>query len=390
MNHAPSSLRIAVLSLCLFCCNALAAEQSVPYDPAAGHLLRDIPVQLVLLNDELKVQLAYANAGLDPALMPNYYDNPVPGVPTGVGILAGALGASLGQAIANASLYEKAERAVLPAYSALQAAQCKLPEAASLSDGLERSIRSSTWGTATPVNRLVVGPQQRLDKLLDTEQPRQVLLASYSMSPDFSTLITSVDLSVYSNVVAGGRKRWQTNPAWSNLLIVFSRQVALPPKLDQDIAELVSTENARFARTSAGKLISAANDGDAVARKKAHRLVSEHEQYLREAKKKKWTPAMTAARNSRYWIADGCAALAAAMESNARELEMLLAQLYAGELPPALSGKTTLKEIAQRNMEPDPTPPEHRRVTAELGNTYLSRFGQDRVVPFNLRSWYSP
>lgn len=390
MDHESSSLWVAGLSLCLFCSNAIAAEQTVPYDPAAGQTLRDIPVQLVLLNDELKVQLAYANASLDPALMPNYYDNPVPGVPTGVGILAGALGASLGQAIANASLYEKAERAVLPAYQQLQAAQCKLPQAASLSEGLERSIRGSTWGTTTPIHRLVMGPQQRLDKLLDVEQPRQVLLASYSMSPDFSTLITSVDLSVYSNVVAGARKRWQTNPAWSNLLVVFSKQVALPPKLDQDIAELVSAENERFARTPAKKLISEANEGDAVARKQALRLVSEHEQYLREAKKKRWTPAMTAARNSRYWIANGCAPLAAAMESNARELETLLAQLYAGKLPPALPEKTTLKEMAQRNLEPDPTPTDNRRVTAELGNTHLSRFGGDRIVPYNLHSWYSP
>lgn len=390
MNYASSGLLAAGLSLCLSCAKATAAEQAVPYDPAASQALRDIPVHLVLLNDELKVQLAYAYTSVDPSLLP-YYNAPVPGLSTGAGIAAGALGAALGEAIANAAQYERAEKAVVPGYGQLQAARCTLPAASGLADGLERGIRRSTWGATTPVQRLFLDEQQKLDKLVDQNQPRQVLLASYSMSPDFSTVITSVNLSVYSDVLAGAPKRWQARPAWSNLLIVFSEQVtAAPPKSEQDITDLVTAENERFARTPAAQLIAAANDGDPFSRKQALHLVKEHEQYLREARKKKWTPAMTAARNSRHWISNGCAPLSAALEANARELETLLERLYAGELPPALPPKTTIKDMARRSLEPDPTPAGTRKVTAELGNTYLSRRAGDVVVPYNLNTWYSP
>ena len=390
MNYASSGLLAAGLSLCLSCANASAADQAVAYDPAASQALRDIPVYLVLLNDELKVQLAYTYTSVDPSLLP-YYNAPVPGLSTGAGIAAGALGAALGEAIANAAQYERAEKAVVPAYGQLQGARCTLPAASGLADGLERGVRRSAWGATTPMQRLVLGDQQKLDKLLDQNQPRQVLLASYSMSPDFSTVITSVNLSVYSNTFAGAPKRWQTRPAWSNLLIVFSEQVAAPPpKTEQDTTGLVLAENERFARTPAAQLIAAANNGDPFSRKQALHLVKEHEQYLREARKKKWTPAMTAARNSRYWTSNGCAPLSAAIESNARELETLLERLYAGELPPALPPETTVKEVARRSLEPDPTPAGTRKVTAELGSTHLSRRVGDVVVPYNLHSWYSP
>jgi len=355
---------------------------------AASQSIREIPVHIVLLNDKLEAQIAYQYRTVDPIFAQNAMNN-FPGAYTGAGIVAGALGMAIGDAIVNAGLREAAEKEVEAAYSHLQQAACRLPPSAALADTVERTVRASSWGSSVPVHKSLLDANKSLADVVDSKQERHVLTLSYSLTPDFATVITSLNENVYSPSIAGSPKRWQSRPAWSNQLLAFSEYMQVPDKSAKDIEDAVAAENARYASTGAAALISKANAGDIRARKKAVALVKTHERILSEARGEFWTTGQTAVWRSRNWTANECALLVQALERNRGELADMLTRLYDGTLP----------ALAEEHSDPDSTltvsvgivPKEKTRaVVQESEGMYASRLAGDYSSTVYLYSWYLP
>jgi hypothetical protein len=243
-------------------------------------------------------------------------------------------------------------------------------------------------GPASQPKVVTLGPKQDVDDVVDRKSERRVLTGSSSITPDFSTVVTSLKIDVYSAAIEGADRRWETRPVRTDRLVVASDQVRIEPKTQDDIDALVKAENERFAAGPTQDLIAKANAGDRAARKKALKEQWRHDFRLKEARQTNWTPATAALKHAGIWVADDCSLLTGALRSNNAELERMLVALHDGSLPgQELAGDEGKIDI----MQPLPGEQDGVRMVNPLpGNTFLSRRGGDYASLAYLYTWYEP
>lgn len=394
MRHAVACRLLAGLCLASVAVHAPAADAPDFYARNADHL-RDIPVHVVVLNADLRTQLPYGTSGYDPYLssfLQSSINNTlatIPGLSMGQAVAAGAAGGLIAGAIIAAAEKEAAESVVEAAHATLQQAQCALPDGKELARALGEGASHAPWAGDAAPRSFVLDARQDVADVVDTKARRHVLAATYSMTPDFSTVITALKVDIHTDGIDGADRRWASKPVRTERLIVFSDQVQIAPKSAEDIEVAVALEKDRFAAGPASGLIAKANAGDVHARRRAAALVRAHERLLDEARAPNWTPAAAAARRSSIWAADGCQLLVASLNANNEELRRLVVDLYGAGLP--VPGSTETEDARIDIMSPLATEePGVRKTHALPGNVYLSRRGGDYATLMHLYTWYKP
>lgn len=395
MKHDATCGLLACLALALAPIQAQADDDAGFY-AANAERLREVPTHVVVLHPELRTQLPYGVSRYDPHLSSTMASSissnlaGMPGVSFGQAVGAGIAGGLIAGAIVSAVEKNAAESMVEDAHANLQQAGCALPDGADLARTLAESAAQAPWAGGTVPPGVVLGEKQDVEDVVDARAPRHVLVATYSLTPDFSTVVTSLMVDTYADGFEGSdARRWASRPLRSDRLLVFSDQVALPDKSAAEIEAAVAREEARYAAGPIADLVAKARTGDVHARKKAVALMREHERLMRAAQAPDWTPAQAAAHRSALWTADGCQPLATALAANNEELGRLLGALYASTLP--VAEPRPKKAPPVDIMSPLPTEEAGvRRTLALPDNFWLSRRGGDYAPLAHLYTWYTP
>ena len=385
----------AGLLLSLAATNVQAAGEPGFYAEHAD-VLRNVPVHVVLLNEDLRTQLPFGTNTIDPQmtsmLLQNAINNSlatVPGLSMGEAIAAAGAGGLLAGAIIYGIEKETAESAVEPAHLILQQANCTLPDGHALASAVREGVSGAPWAAGVEPRTVSLGKKRNVDAVVNAGSERHVLSATYSMTPDFSTLVTSLKIDIYSSNVGEGDHKWASRPARTERLVVLSDQVRIDPKTQDDIDLAVRLEHERLASGPAKELIASANAGDYQARKQVAPMVRAHEARLREARMPDWTPAAAAAKRSQVWAASGCQLLVDALHANNREIGGMVADLYADRLPSLAPEEP--KNIRINTMGPlADEEPGIRKTLSLPGNLHLSRRGGDHASLAHLYTWYKP
>ena len=353
-------LPLAAAVLACACGTAHAAKDAPErHDPSQGELLSGMALHAVAAHDRLKSQITYGYIDVGDTITNatnSLYMN-TPGLSYGSAAAAGLAGGLIATALINAEAKASAQHQVRDANTEFERAQCKLSNTDALLGAIERSVAGTPWGAGRDIQRHVLAPDQSVDDLVTQDEPRYELVATYSMTPDYSALVTSVTLGAYSPQLPGAPSRWQKKPAWSDDLVVVSDIVPLADKTPADIEAAVARETARYADSGVYKLIQAANAGDRTARRDASAMLRTHKSRMREAKGERWTPREAAAARARIWAADDCSLVRAALTQGATDIETLLGRLFAGSLPAqseAVQPAVPLREDSDRVIQPLP------------------------------------
>lgn len=341
------------------------------YTPDRAALAASLPVHVVAFNERVLPQLSFEREDYPNDLVPVYYtpqfQNPV-GLGTGESILlAGALGNTLGNALAKGMHYAVAKTRAQAAYRPLKLAQCDLPVAVPMQALVREAIARSAWGANAAPKPLSLEDGD-LDDRIDADQPRQIFLASSSFSPDLTALVTSLDIAAFAPEGDTGRG-WRKQPLWRDQLIVVSDPLPpLPDKSAADIERMVADEQARYAASGNEALVRKVNaEGRGASRADRQAAANgqrTHASKLREARQDEWSDNALAERRAQLWSQDQCASLRTAFDQSSAELARMLDALYAQRLPPRLSrrDKAGEDEVAGE-----------RRVRALPGGVYVSR-----------------
>lgn len=331
---------LAVGLLCLVPTAAMAARpKPAGFDPTRAETLSTLPVRIVVLNDRVQSQWAYGSYSVSgdfmaQAMVNNAVNNAISaGMSSGAAIGAGALGGAIAGAIIDANMRSQARREVERADRLFDERQCKLELGNSFAGAVERSIAARSWGASLAPRRDVVGDGQELDALLADTPERQQFTISYSMTPDYAHLVTTIHVSTHAAALKPADAR-KNDPAWFDELVIVSDPMPLADKTPDDVNAAIEAENARHLATGMAALVKAANAGDRKARKEAVALTQTHRTNMREARQAKWTPGEAALQRATAWSADGCAPLQAAAEQQVLESESLIGRLFSGDLPP--------------------------------------------------------
>ena len=372
---------VAAVLVCA--CGAAHAAKDRPqgHDPSHDELLSSMAVHAVAAHDRLKSQITYGyiDVGATAANATNNLYASTPGLSYGSAAAAGLAGGLIASALINAEAKASAKNQVRDANTEFDRAQCKLSNTDALLGAIERSVGGTPWGAERSVQRHVLAQDQSVDDLVPQDEPRYELVATYSMTPDYSALVTSVALAAYSAQLPGAPTRWQKKPAWSDDLVVVSDIVPLARKTPADVEAAISRETTRYADTGAYKLIQAANAGDRTARRAASGLLRTHQVRMREAKGAEWTLREAATARARVWTVDDCSLVRSALTQGATDIETLLSRLFAGSLPSRVETGETVVPLR------DDT---DRVVQVRPDGQYVAR-AADADAPLGWRySWY--
>lgn len=341
LHTARTALAVGLLCLAPSAAHA-ARPKPTGFDPARAAAVSALPVRVVVLNDRLRSQWAYGAYSLSAdfaaqAAVNNVVSNAIAsGMSSGAAIGAGALGGAIAGAIIDANMRAQARGQVERADALLAGRGCRLDLAVPLADAVDRAIRASSWGMATSPRRDVVAPGQKTGDLLADTPERQQFTVTYSMTPDYEYLVTSINVATYAAALKPEKAR-RDDPAWVDELVIVSDPMTLAEKTPADVEAAVAAELERHRATGMAALVKAANSGDREARKQAVKLTDEHRRNMKEAKAAQWTPGEAAARRAAMWAADACAPLRAAADAQVAEAEALLGRLFRGELPARVS-----------------------------------------------------
>ena len=309
------------------------AKDPPGFDPAGAVSLKDIPVEVVVANDRLRVQMAWETISIDPQIAQNAM-NGMPGMSTGAGIAASAAGGAIAGLIINASIKSAANKQARAGAEVIDGASCDLPHGEALAAAAEQAVKGTPWGAAATIQRHVLAEGQKLETLVPNSRPRLTIALSYSLATDFATVMTTAEVQVFAPSIPGATEHWQTEPAWSDHVVYVSDMIDVPAKSQAAIDKAVADENARYAQTGLDALIEKANKfDDTLARRKAVEIMKEHELALRDAQRKDWTFDETRLERTRLWTENGCGRLRTALDGNDAGMRQVLSQLFAGQLP---------------------------------------------------------
>jgi hypothetical protein len=383
-----SSLNKGLLMAAGLLCVAPAAfakdKPQAGFDPEHASALATVPVEIVLLNDRLRTQYTYQFVSVDPSIAQQSLAAIGPGVPYSPGgVAAGAVGGAIASALINAEMEAQARRLVEPALGTLRLAQCELDVGDALAGSIDAAVKASPWGASAPVARHVLsGKKDTLREVIAENRARYVFAASYSMTPDFSAVITTINASAYADTLPGAPRNWQKKPAWSDQVVIVSDRLHPLARTADDVAREIAREEARYKASDVNRLIREANAGDSYARTEAKRMMDDHKRALKRANETEWVPASIADRRSEMWSADGCARLKAALDANHREVGVVLAKLFAGELGEHLLTEPMaafVEPVQVAPASPADAPAPERKVYVAPGNLYISRETDDLI-----------
>lgn len=318
---------------------ALAARpKPTGFDPARAEVLAPLPHRVVVMNDRLRSQWAYggyhiaSDFGAQAAINNAVGHAIASGMSTGAAVGAGALGGVIAGAIIEANLRAQASQQVGRADALFAEQGCKLDLGTPLADAVARAVAARPWGAQVLPRRDVVTARQKLDDLVEDTPERQQFTVSYSMTPDYAHLVTTIDVATHAAALKQAKAR-KDDPAWTDEIVIVSDAMEIADKTPADVEAAVAAEQARHRATGVGALIKAANAGDADARREAVKLTDVNRRNLKEARQPQWTPGDAARKRASLWAADGCAPLRAAADQQVAEAEALLGRLFRGELP---------------------------------------------------------
>lgn len=334
--------RVLAVALCLIASSTSAAWAARPkptgFDPARASALSALPVRVVLLNDTLRSQWAYGSYSVTgdivgQTVINNTVNNMISsGMPAGAAIGAGALGGALAGAIIDAQMRAQALSQVERADGLIAQRKCRIDVGSGLVKAVDRAVGSTPWGAASVLRHDRLDEGQKLDKLVADTPERMQVLITYSMTPDYSNLVSTLNVASYASALkAEGARKGE--PAWLDDLVIASDPMPLAAKTSADIEAATKAEDERYRTSGIAELVKAANGGDDAARKQAVTLMSNHRQYLREARKADWTPGEAAMQRAIAWSANDCAMLRTVAAQHAQEAESMLSRLFQGQLP---------------------------------------------------------
>lgn len=341
------------VGLCLAASTAWAARpKPTGFDPERASILSSVPVRVVVLNDALRSQWAYASYSVTgdavaQTMVNNTMNNMIAsGMPAGAAIGAGALGGAIAGAIIDANMRAVARSQVERADTLMAQRKCLIDVGTGLSKAVDHAVSATPWGASITPRHDVLGADQKVDKLLaDTPERLQVLI-TYSMTPDYSNLISTLSVSTYASALKDEHAR-KDDPAWLDELVIASDPAPLAAKTDVDIVAAKKAEDERYLASNFSSLVKAANAGDGEARKQAIVMMSVHRRNLREAAQDTWSTAEEALQRAAHWSADDCAALRTAAAQQAVEADTLLSRLFGGQLPPRSEAGASIQSPLQ-------------------------------------------
>lgn len=363
IKTAPLAAGLLALGFCVIA--QASPEEGEGYTSARAAMAAALPAYVVVYNERILPQLLFGVP--EYRKLPFYEQVQLPLVaaqprhPPVAGVFQTA------GTIPNAMLYADAETVARWGYLPLKSKGCDLPVADSLAKSVRDSIARSSWGGAIQP-RTMIPKNYMFEESIPRDQPRHVFFTSASLLPDFSALVTSVDIAAYA---ADSKKsdRWKKQALWRDQLIVVSDPLdALPAKTAADIEAMIAVEQARYAASGADDLIVKVNTeglqasrADRDAAVTAQRL---HVNNMRDAKDKDWSNKSGARQRAELWSANDCARLRAAIVKNDAELVGMMDALYAGQLPPRSSDSDKNAESEQAG---------ERKIRALPHGVYVSR-----------------
>lgn len=314
MSVFPRCCMAALLS-CAMSPTLLAADRQ----PPPLDTLRAAPLHLVALNDRTRMQVPYVGPAGAPTVVSNT-------IPAGA-LLAGNLIGGLVVAGIEHQRLKEARATVQPAYDLLRERQCLLDGSTAFMDALEPIARHQGQPT---VARHVLTGKQTLDDVVSAKDERHMLLLSYALTPDLDYLLTTVQV-MYAPKGEGSK---DSRVSWDGQITVASPAAPLPAKTPDDMQRLVDEAQAEWIEGGGAALVEAANRGDADARRRVASRYATHQQRLKDARSAEWSLRYASTERARVWVADDCAPLRQAIETNAARAAALLPRLYAQDLQP--------------------------------------------------------
>ena len=380
-----SICRARCVVLCLLATGAAAAKDRPGFDVGATGALDGVPVHLVVVNDRLRLQMAWLHASAFPlardqvqlrletagydAQIADLHRRQMPLAPDRQGPLI-------------------VRQMLEPARAVLASNQCLVPGGEPLAEAVEATVRGTAWGgNASLLRHGPLAPGQA------EAGPHYEIELSYSLAPDVTALVTVVRARLYAPGLKLVPGDWRRNPAWSDEIVVVSDRIAPPAKTPADIEATIARENARFAAIEPKRLARRAYGGDMQAVEDLALGKRWHERRLEEAGWRQWTLLDATLPLAQQWSEGGCAPLHAAIRANATEAARVLGEVFAGKtqaLAPdwVPSARPSLEHRAQdRNLGQDGVAENGRRLYADRENVVVSRRAGDNVVVDFRYSW---
>lgn len=361
------------------------AKDPPGFDPANTASLKDIPVEVVVANDRLRVQMTWQTVSIDPQMAQNAA-NGVPGMSVGAGIAAGAVGGAIAGLIINASIESAAKKQARAGAVVIDGAGCDLPHGDALAAAAEQAVKDTSWGAGATIRSHVLAEGQKLEALVPNSEPRLSIALSYSLSADFATVMTTAEVQAFAPSIPGAPAHWQTEPAWSDHIVYVSDMIDVPAKSQAAIDKAIADENARYAQTGVDALIDKANKfDDTLARRAAVELMKAHERALRDAQRKDWAYDEIPRERARVWTENGCSRLRTVLDGNDAGMRQVLAQLFAGQLPVPVPHSQLQQILVARNQ---PKGERHVFAYERPSRLYVSlRDGDNAYVGFRY-AWF--
>jgi hypothetical protein len=336
---------LVLAALCLFA--PLALAKKAPRDPAADlAVMRTLPVYLIVPSTPLRGTIPLMIGG-------NPYDQEQAGLRAFApyGKLFGGANRSPGIALFTLKwLKSRGVNLNIPGMRTLRAAGCLVDDSGDVAQRIANTIRDAPGFADTKFIRADSHEQIR-------DIPRIEAVATSSITPDFSAIVTTYFLQVYSPDMPKAPHSWKARPTIAYQFAVVSDAIDPPV--------LAATQ----ATATPPPVEDEENDGSSG----------------------KWKVAIAAARRARQWADNSCSRVNEQLAANKAEADRLVALAMTGQLPTDLpldwNRGGIFKDIPTRNLPIDPAELTQRRLYNDEGwqhakppQLYVSRRAGDDVV----------
>jgi hypothetical protein len=351
----PTCCALATITT-LFIANLSHAAERPGFDPDAAVSLAGVPVHVVVMNDRLEIQSPFMARSEDrDAKLKTILRSGPSGYGGGkwrtMETEGGVVGALVGRAVLAHKVRE-AGKPMQPAIDLLRASGCQFDGGETFAQAVEAGIRTTAWGHEAEIGRHALPVKAEVG-------PRYEFAVSYSLTPDFAALVTTVSAHAHVPALPGARSSWERRPVWTDELVIVSDKLVLGAKTEADKLAAVERENAQYRSSGIVELARKANAGDAAAREEGTLINRNHKRALHDARLDPWQWHEAAYKRAGLWAENDCARLRNAVQANAAETTRVLGKLVAGQagatLPPDWPpGKRDLSgEPAERRLYND-------------------------------------
>jgi len=266
-------------------------------------------------------------------------------------LFGGANRSPLGALVTFKWLKARALNLAVPGLRTMRGAGCLVDDSEAVAQQLANTIRDAPGFADAHFIRADSHEQIR-------DIPRIEAVATSSITPDFSAIVTSYFVDVYSPDMPNAPHSWKARPTFSYEFAVVSDAIDPP---------VLAVKDAAAAPPPAEE--DEENDGSSG----------------------KWKVAIAAARRAKQWADNSCGRVNEALAANKAEAARLLALAMAGQLPTDLpldwNRGGFFKDLPTRNLPVDPAELTQRRLYNDEGwqranppHLLVSRRAGDDVV----------